>query len=260
MEAEVAHQVLAVGHDSGVTDRMVQRAAMARRAVLTREPWRDDSAVGPPPADIGAHLADFRKTAQELFDDGWRLQSVDLTRLIAIQPVTFTDHYAEIMSSLSADESERVARITLPLPDDSPPLVQSAPDGRAWIVSSNNPHLQVGEAVQDPSAGVLGFKLARATSILKVAELNGRALCLDGHHRAYQLLRRHVIEAPALVRSFSSLAETGVPAGLLSEDVCLGDHPALVADLMSRRVSADVLAAATRKFLVIEARELVLPV
>ena len=262
MEPEQAHQVLANGHDHGVTEAIVQRAAKARRAATTRRrnptdrPSVEHSVVG-----IGDYLARFRPTIQQDLASGWRIASVDLSQMVALQPVTFTDHYADGTYDLEPSDTERIAKITLPFPDEQQPLVQAEANGHAWIVSSNNPHLQVVEAVQDPTAGVFGFRLGRPTSILKVALLGDSTICLDGHHRVYQLLRRGITHAPGIVRAIASLTEIPqLPTGLFSEEVVRGENPPRVEDLLDDTASAPVLAPATRKYLLIQAQELTLPV
>jgi hypothetical protein len=262
MEADEAHQALASGHDGGVTDAMVERAARARRTASTSRKRPSKSvAINDSVSGVGEYLSKFRPTIQQDLDNGWRFATIDLTQLIALQAVTFTDHYAEKTYELQRADTERIAKITLPFPDERQPLIQADNSGHAWIVSSNNPHLQVVEAVQDEGAGVFGFRLGRPTSILKVANIGGLAVCLDGHHRVYQLLRRGIAHAPGIFRSFSSLNDVPqLPPGLFSDKLIRGENPPHIGDLLDNDTSAPVLAPATRKFLLIEARELTLPI
>jgi hypothetical protein len=259
MTAEEAHEALAMGHDAGVTATMTERAAKSRSAVTLRRLYRITTAVTAPPTGVGDHLSRFRTAFGDLFNEGWRLATIDLRQVVALQPRTFADHYAEQTFGLASSDIGKIIRLTLPLPVEAPPLVQH-PSDSVWLVSSNDPHFHIAEAAHDPAEGVLGFRLGRATSVMRVAELDGRLICQDGHHRALQLLRRSIALVPALLKSFSSFPEIAVAPGLFSEEVCMGDRPPTLADLLDNEVAADVLAPATRKFLLIEAREFVLPV
>jgi hypothetical protein len=261
MTPDDAHETLANGHDAGVTSAIVDRAAAARRQAGTREAKIRRCVINEAVPGIGQYLAQVRPTIQPDIDNGWRIGMVDLASVIALQPVTFTDHYAEQTYELTSNDIEQIAKITLPLPDDRPPLIQADPNGHAWIVSSSNPHLQVLEAVNDSATSVFGFRLGRPTSVLKIADVDGRALCLDGHHRVHQLLKRGIASAPGIYRAFSSVSQLPqLPPGLFGEEIVCGTNPPFIADLLNDRVAADVLAPATRKYLLVEARELVLPV
>ncbi len=263
MSPEEAESVLAVGHDGGAPPRLLERARKARLHASMREEAAGASvAVGDPPSGIGDHLAAFRPTASDLFSQGWRLCSVHLDQLVAVQQVTFADHYGESVAKLEIDDANAIARITLPLPRQMPLNLQVDAARHAYLISCSDPHLQVVEEVQaaEPTGPVFGFRIGGANSILKVARYADRCFCFDGHHRAYQLLRRNITCAPGLVKDFNPFTELALRPGIFKESICTGDHPPLVSALLDPQVSLDVLAPATRKLIVVEARELVVPV
>jgi hypothetical protein len=90
---------------------------------------------------------------------------------------------------------------------------------------------------------------------MTVARVNGRHFLLDGYHRAFGMLSAGITHAPALVKEFGQLQEAGIPVGMLSPDVYLGDHPPLLPDYLDDAVSADTLAPLVTKMIVIQALE-----
>src|SRR5438309_5950713 len=132
MEPEQAHEVLALGHDGGVTPSIIGRAADARRSVQAMQPRQLARPAGPMSDDLAAHLTAVRAVVQADLDAGWRFASVALQDLVALQPRTFTDHYLDKNYDLSPTDAAEIAAITLPLPDDQQPLVQADGSGHSW--------------------------------------------------------------------------------------------------------------------------------
>src|SRR5947209_4174353 len=117
MAPDEAHAALAQGHDGGVTDAITERARKARMVVSSRSPYDERGVViGGPPVGLAEHFSAFRQTAQNLFDEDWQLCEVDLTKTIALQPVTFRDHYAREIAAVATGDLLAIARIALPLP------------------------------------------------------------------------------------------------------------------------------------------------
>jgi hypothetical protein len=213
-----------------------------------------------PPEGIGDHLAVFRPTVVDLFSQGWQLAQVDLNQLLALQALTFCDHYAEVTNKLDSHDRSGLAALTLPLPHEVRFNVAPNQTTVGWSVTADDPHLRVIAAVQNPDTPTFSFTIGFTNSIVKVAEYAGRHFCHDGHHRVYQLLRRGIQSAPVLLQSFASFSEVAPAPNLLAEAICMGDHPPYVHDLLDSVVSADVLGQATRKMVALEAHEYIVPV
>ena len=61
---------------------------------------------------------------------------------------------------------------------------------------------------------------------------------------------------PVFVREFATFNELALPAGLLPQDVFLGDRPPLLADYLNDDVSAAIQMPATQKIVIVQALEL----
>jgi hypothetical protein len=258
MSPEEAEAALLCGHERGPSNGLNERVQKARAAAVARPPVDDRKpAVSSPPNQIGPYLSDFRTKTPDVFAEGWRLCTVDLERIVALQALTFTDHYSDV-GELDPADIESLARVTLPLDAQVSFGIQLDQPRQAFAITSRNPHFGIGEMFFDELT--FGFRIIGQKSVLKVAHYGERYLCHDGHHRVYQLLRRGIKFAPALMQNFSSFSEAAPRPGLFAEAICMGDHPPLVADLQNDQVSASVLAPETRKVMLIEARELTVPV
>lgn len=223
------------------------RALQARRAASSRTLVDQAGIVSNPPSGIGDHLSQLRENAANLFEEGWRVCTVDVSRLFAVQPMTFLDHAHSNLSTVSSADMADLARVTLPLSTQVEMAMSCDPASKVWTVTSDNLNLQVlGPLEPDfDSAGFpVGFKVTVSNSLLQVAHLDGRYFCYDSHHRSYQLLRRGIREVPALVRSFSTFAELAPKKGLFPPEVLLGENPPTVLGLTDDEVSADVWLSA----------------
>lgn len=263
LEPDAAHQLLVAGHAEATVDAdVVSRATAARQAASSRSPADQADVVSSWPTGIGDHLAQLRQIAKILFDEGWRPCSVDMARLYSLQPTTFADHVKEGVDVVDPDEKAELAGITLPLMTDVQMDVSFNAPQRVWTVSSRNLNLQVLAPVEptDVAPCAFGFSVAPSNSLFQVAHFEDRYFCRDGHHRAYQLLRRGIRTVPALVRSFSSYSELAPKGNLFPEAILLGKSPPTLHDFLDDRVAADVLLPRTRKVVVVSAEEVEIPV
>jgi hypothetical protein len=172
------------------------------------------------------------------------------------------DHVKPGADLVDATDMAELARITLPLMTDVHMDVSCNALQRVWTVSSRNLNLQVLSLVE-PTPGApcaFGFSIAPSNSVFQVAHFEDRYFCRDGHHRAYQLLKRGIRTVPALVRSFSSYGELAPKGNLLSEAILRGENPPTLGDFLDDRVAGDVLLPRTRKVVVVSAEELEIPV
>ena len=241
----------------------VNRAKAACATAAARPPIDQEGVVGNPPAGIGDHLAQLRVNLANFFVEGWRVCTVDIARLYAMQPTTFTDYAEDAAAMAVAGNMGSIASVTLPLSVNVELAVAHDPRQRTWTLSTRNLNLQVLGPLE-PRMGsdgcVVGYNICAPYSVFQVAHFDGRFFCRDGHHRAYQLLRRGIATVPALVREFDSFAELAPKASLLPESVLRGEKPPTLADFLDESVSADVHLPATRKAVVITATEIELPV
>jgi hypothetical protein len=258
LDPEQAHQLLVGGQsDPTIGPHVVALAQSARASAGTRKRIEQTDAVGAPPTGLSEHLSAFRKTAQNLFDDGFRICTVDLARIYAIQPTTFTDYRVEHFNALDPDNERGIAEVTLPTQTESQVSLAPDPAQKTVAVASPNLNLQiVGLQVEPaPDGCVISFKAAAPNSILQVGHFNGRYFCRDGHTRAVQLLKRGVNRVPAVVKDFASYVELAPRPTLFPEAISLGSNPPTLADFLDDRVSAQVLLPATRKAVIVSASE-----
>jgi len=256
--------MLVAGRANGsVGPKEVARAKAARGGVLARRPVDQEGIVGNPPSGIGDYLAQLRVNVANLFAEGWRVCTADIARLYALQPTTFTDYAEDDATSAVADNVRSLAEITLPLSVDVELAVAYDAPQKTWHLSTRNLNLQAMGPLQptmDSDGCGVGYKVAAANSLFQVAHFGGRYFCRDGHHRAYQLLRKGIREVPALVRDFDSFAELAPRAGLLAQEVLCGDKPPTLQDFLDDTVAADIELPATRKAVVITVAEVELPI
>lgn len=262
IEADAGHQILVSGRLEATIDaEVVARAKSARQFAKTRKPVNQDGIVGNPPTGIGDHLAQLRQNAKNLFDEGWRICTVDLSRLYALQPTTFADYGESGVAEVTSDDTRSLANITLPLGVSVQMAISYDVPQRAWTVSSGNLNLQVIAPLEpNPSAPFsFGFNVAPSNSLLQVGRFGERYFCTDGHHRAYQLLRNGISNVPALVRDLNAYTELAPKQGLLPEPVLLGENPPTLSDFLDDQVSADILLPRSRKVVTITATEAEIP-
>jgi len=260
---ESAHELLLLGReDPTVTPEIVAHARSTRDFAAARTPVLQAGIVGAPPKGIGDHLAVLRQNTKNLFDEGFRVCTVDLSRLYAIQPTTFIDHREEEIQALNPADM-RGAAVTLPNVIEVAMAVAADPLQKTITLASPDLNLQVLGLQTQPSQDgscMMSFQAGAMRSILQVAHFDGRYFCRDGHTRAVQLLRHGIKVVPALVRDFGTYAEIAQAPNLLPDPIALGSNPPTIADFLDDRVSAAVSLNMTRKVVVVSAKEIAVPV
>jgi len=246
------------------TPEQVARIEAAHEAVRAREPLPVFSdVVRDAPEDLEGFLTELRASPASagMFNDGWTVRMVDLTRVCAFQPVVFTDSAAERAVGLTANDTTAIARVTLPL---SPPVdfTQSFdPAHTSWVLSSRNPNLRVLGNFSGPvvtpqgTAPGFGFMVAILPSFMHVAEFEGRHYLRDGYHRAFGLLSVGIHQVAAFVRAARSIEEL-VPQNMLPQAAYRGDRPPLLVDYLRDDVAAAASLPAVQKLITVHALEL----
>jgi hypothetical protein len=264
LDPNAAHQLLVCGRDDqAVSPEVVARARSAREFAAARTPIEQSGVLGQPPTGIGEHLALLRQHAPNLFEEGFRICTVELGRLYAIQPTTFTDYYLAAVSALDPGDVRAIAEVTLPHAVEVQLAVVPDPARRTITLSCPNLNLQLLgplEPQMSPNGCAVGFQTTVSNSLLQVAHMDGRFFCRDGHTRALQLLRRGIERVPALVKEFASYADVAPRSNPLDEVIALGANPPTLQDFLDDRVAADVLLPMIRKAIVISASEIEIPV
>ena len=241
----------------------VYRAAASARAQGAEQP----GTIVPLPADVDVHLGKFGATGwgARLLIDAGKPMLVDLTKVRAMQPVVNIEDARSRVAGVSKDDLAAIAAITIPIPpsDHVPQAGLFDPNKQAHILASPNPNLRVMANIQGMQlelapgivAAVFGFAVGLSPSVLSVVGINGRYFLLDGYHRAIGLLESGITNVPALVRECASAQQAGVPAGMLSADIFLGDRPPLLPDYLDDTVSAETMSPLVTKMIVIQALE-----
>jgi hypothetical protein len=240
----------------------------ARAVVAARPAGLDQTGVVTDlPAELQAHIAEVRAHpwgALVLADSG-EPKIVDLRRIRAVQPMVLVEDAVARVAGLAANDLVALARVTLPVPAATPPLLPVVFDAakNAYIISSANPNLRVvmpfNTPMQDANGAQMlgvGFGLKQSESYLNVGGIGGRYFLRDGYHRAYGLLKAGITHVPALVREYASVAEAPLPAGMLLPDLFLGDRPPTLMDYLDDAVSVDTFAPITTKMIVVQALEI----
>jgi hypothetical protein len=202
-------------------------------------------------------------------DLAWRVEWVDLTRVLSVQKMITTDGLDLRVAEAVGDQA---ALVELCLPSVQPVAPLGAfgdPDGHGFALSSLNPNLRVigsniGEGLMSASPQIppqkvqaFTFFVSSGASYLQVAQYHGRSFLRDGYHRAAGLLRAGVSQVPAIVfdaPSFQYIAPTPV---LFDHEVAFSDRVPRLADFWDDSVSADALQPAIRKVVRIRAEEFV---
>lgn len=181
------------------------------------------------PEELNSHIARLRQSpsAAPYFQEGWRVEIVDLARVCTFQPSVFTDFAAERVEDIKADDIDAIAAVTLPAESPEPPRVQFDRVRQAYMVLSPDLNLRIvgqfGTAVQDtPGATGLGFIVRVMPSFMQVVHFRDRYLLRDGHNRAIGLLGRGITHVPVLTRSMRNIEEIAPPPGMLPQDAYLG--------------------------------------
>lgn len=237
------------------------RAEQARIAVAGRPAGLDqaDITTASPP-ELNEHIEALRQNAAgaQLFNEGWQVSVVDLSKVCAAQPYINTGMATQRVEGLEAHNLVSLATVSLSVSAPTALPVVFDPTKNAWIFSSANPNLRVlgrfnGQA--QPGQNVFGFVVGISASFLSVALYQNRYLLRDGYHRAFGFLSRGINRVPAFVREFASYEELALPAGMLSQDAFLGERPPTLRDYLDERVSAETQIPQTQKIVLIQGFE-----
>ena len=243
------------------------RALSARESVAARQPLVDDPhALTEPGAELAEYITSFiaQPDYQPFLAEGWSVKIVDLSRVVALQPMVFWDHAQERTHAAVAGDMLALAGLTLPTRTGPEPLpVQFDPARNTWMITSRNPNLRILGPFSGPvdvGAGHqvtgCGFVVAITPSFVQVVRYRNRLLLRDGYHRSLGLLAQGITHVPVLFREFGQFEPLGLGPGMLPEASYLGDRPPYLADYLSSSVSAEVNLPASQKMLVIQGIEM----
>jgi hypothetical protein len=247
--------------DPALATEAVQRAhrAVADRAAGVEQ----DALITSVPAELGEHVRALEASpaARPMFDEGWTVALVDLTRVCAFQPVVFTDQALARVQAVDKDDLASIAALTLPLTHGEQAQVQYDQLHKAWTVSSANPNLrvaaQIGPLPVSPVGSALGFAVTVGPSFMQVGCYNGRHFLRDGYHRAFGLLSREITIVPAFVRDITRFEELlPDPRTMLPQESYQGERPPVLPDYLDDTVSVSVQIPAPHPLIVIQALEL----
>lgn len=196
------------------------------------------------------------------------IEWVDLTKLISIQKVIFTDGEARAEAAVRDGGPDALVELCLPL---NPELSQLAftpdADWRGAILVSENPNLRFQGTVLgeiDVSQGVGNPKPMKAVSFLygmgspylSVAHYQGRFYLQNGYHRAAGLLRLGTNVVPAVMVNLHSYDDLAAPgSGLFGHGVVSGAVPPMVRDFWDDTVGVETSHPLSRKVLRIRGDE-----
>jgi hypothetical protein len=240
---------------------VVQRAhqAVAGRAAVVNQ----DALITSVPAELAGHVEALNTSpaAKPMYDEGWKVALVDLTRVCAFQPAIVSDQALARVQTADKDDYTSIAAITLPLTQGDDLPVQYDPIHTAWTVTSANPNLRiagnVGPLPVSPGGTALGFAVVAGPSFLQVGRYNGRHFLRDGYHRAFGLLSRGITIVPSFVRDITRFEElVSDPRTMLPQDSYLGQRPPVLSDYLDDTISAAVQLPAVHKMIVIQGLEL----
>ena len=249
--------------DVELTDEQRARVCQAHDAVAARPVGIDQTGlVSALPPELAGHLARLQANpaAVRMRQEGWEVAMVDLERVVAFQPLVFTDTAVERVASVDPDDLEAIAELTLPIDYTIPITWQYDQLRQSYIVTSPDPNLKVlGNFNPTPQETrgmpAFGFLVGVSAPFLQVARFQGRCLLRDGYHRAFGLLSRGISRVPAFVRDFDTL-ENLAPAGMLPHSAWLGSRPPVLRDYHDDLVAESVRWAAQRKMVIVQALEL----
>lgn len=246
-----------------LTDQQRARVRQARDAVAARPIGIDQTdLVSAVPPELVGHLARLQAipAGTRMFQEGWTVAMVDLERVVAFQPLVFTDTAVERVASVAPDDLEAVAELTLPISHTAPVIAQYEELKQTYTFTSPDPNLKVlgsfnGPVPEANGTHGFGFLVGVAPSFLQVARFQDRYVLRDGYHRTFGLLSRGISRVPAFIRDFDTL-ENLAPAGMLPQSAWLGQRPPLLSDYHNDLVSESVRWAAQRKMVIVQALEL----
>jgi len=204
-----------------------------------------DAVVARSPINLGSPIVDGDRT---LLDPvlGWpevqaavglpfRVEWVDLSRVISIQKFVFTDGLDDRVAAAAVGE---VALRELCLPAGPQSLeLKVSPSGRGFTVSSPNPNLTLIGKADGPT---MMFAPSLRSPYLTVAQYEGYFYLSNGHHRAAGLVRRGVTVVPAIVIEPPSFnVAGGVGLAQFGADILSTPVPPLVTDFWDGSVAVD---------------------
>jgi len=244
--------------------------AQQRAAVLSRPAYRPTDPRVPCPDEkvlaVAATRGDIHSRLHPLV--GWRVGYVDLTQVIAFQPLVRLDG---LEARLAGARPDLLWLMEYALPSSATPCQTGLtldPDGRAVTLTSANPNLRVlgmnfvSQADVQPMPHLPAVKQALvqvmvgfSSPFMQVARLGDRWILRDGYHRAAGLLQRGITCCPVVIVDFATWENMGIAPGMISRDVVLGDRPPLLGDFWNDGVSADGVTAVVRKLVRITASD-----
>ena len=259
----LAERMIHMADDAG----HAERATLARQSVAARQSIEElTSLLTEPGSDLGQHIAAFilQPDYKSFAAEGWSVKIVDLSKVVALQPMVFWDHVQERTESAVAGDMAALAKITLPIRSGPEPLpVQFDPVRNTWMITSRNPNLRIVGQFSGPvdtgdghAMTGCGFIVTISPSFVQVVRYRNRLLLRDGYHRSLGLLNQGITHVPVLFREFGQFEPLGLGPGMLPEQSYLGDRPPLLSDYLTDAVSAEVNLPASQKMLVIQGIEM----
>src|SRR2546427_3726326 len=123
-----------------------ERAERARLIVASRPSGVNQTGLVSPAPDILSNYIDGLRqnpAGAQYFNESWRVEMVDLSRVCAAQPHVTIDHATERMAGADPADVTSLARISLPIPAPTPLAAQFYESKQAWLFSSPNPNLWI---------------------------------------------------------------------------------------------------------------------
>jgi hypothetical protein len=242
-----------------------RKAAERREPYVSTNPMVDDDRF----ADTLKGVADRPEVQAAFHGVVWRPAVVDLSRVLSLQKVIFTDGL-EINPTQIDDTA--LTELCLPREQVSPPSgALSDPDGKGFTISSLNTNLriaggQLSEAVVAPGPGLPSVRMQAVTllvtmgaSYLNVARYRDRWFLRDGYHRASRLLRAGISVVPCIYIEAKSFEEVQAGVGTLPFEVLYGDRPPTLQDFWDEAVATNISQIAIRKVIRIKGEEFAVP-
>lgn len=253
-----------VSNQMGVTLGAEQYACLqaARAAVAARPTYlTQGDAASAPPSTLMDHIDRLRtSTGAQMFLEGWEVAMVDLTQVIAFQPVVHTDTVLERIAKVDITDIGAVAEFTLPTTHVAQIAAQQPHGQNVLVFTSPSPNLRVigtfhGPVPQASGMPGGGFVVAEVASFVQVIRVGDRYILHDGYHRAFGLISRGVTAVPAFVRTFEHLNGL-VPNGMLPTEAWMGDRPPMLTDYHDDVVAGAISLPASQKVILVQATEI----
>ncbi len=187
-----------------------------------------------------------------------RIEWVDLTRVIAVQKLVFTDGMDDRVAAAATNESALVELCLPSQPAMSPVTVSQDNDGRGFTFSSTDPNLRLhGAQVVD---GAVTFIVGTGSPFLSVASYQGYHYLQNGYHRTAGLLRRGLTVVPAVVVENSAYDfPGGRGAPQFGPEILAAAVPPLLTDYWDETVAAGSFRSYASKNLRVRAEEFMTP-